>query len=75
LEELIMQESKKPITKEQLQGAAIAGLTLSLCGAGLAGWIMNIAAIWTDGGFNGATALRLIGIPFWPLGAILGWLS
>jgi len=51
-----------------------AGAILMLCAAGLAGWIMNIAAIQRDGGFNGATALRLIGIPFWPLGAILGWL-
>jgi hypothetical protein len=69
-----MHEQKKPITKEMLQNAAFAGLTFALCAAGLAGWIMNIAAIWNDGAFNGATALRLVGIPFWPLGAILGWL-
>jgi hypothetical protein len=62
-----------PTRKQTGETAMIYGC-FALCAAGLAGWIMNIAAIWSDGGFNGATALRLIGIPFWPLGAILGWL-
>jgi hypothetical protein len=62
-------------TRKQIGETVMIYGCFALCAAGLAGWIMNIAAVWNDGGFKGAIALRLIGIPFWPLGAILGWLS
>lgn len=52
----------------------IAGCFLMVCGAGLAGWIMNIGALFSSRASWWEVGLRLIAIPFWPLGAILGWL-
>lgn len=43
----------------------------------IAGWVMNIIAI--VGGIHGALTtemiVRLIGVPFFPLGAIMGWVA
>jgi hypothetical protein len=46
--------------------------------AALAGWVMNIAALLTGimGGLSDAgpdLVLRSFGVPFAPLGAVLGW--
>ena len=43
---------------------------------GISGWIMNIAAIipLLDGGFTPWLIARVIGVVFFPLGAVLGWL-
>ena len=42
---------------------------------GVIGWIMNIMKIvpLLDGGFTPWLIGRLVGIPFFPLGAVLGW--
>ena len=42
---------------------------------GIAGWIMNIAAIipLLDGGFTPWLVARIIGVVLFPLGAVLGW--
>jgi hypothetical protein len=43
---------------------------------GAAGWAMNIGALVTglSGGLAGSElALRALGVPFAPLGAVLGW--
>jgi hypothetical protein len=51
-----------------------ASAVICVCGAGLAGWIMNIGALFSSRASWWEFGLRLIAIPFWPLGAILGWL-
>ena len=42
---------------------------------GVIGWIMNIAAIipLLDGDFTPWLIARIIGVVFFPLGAVLGW--
>jgi hypothetical protein len=60
---------------EGFKNGAVAGALLVVFGAGLAGWFMNIAAIFSSRASWWEVGLRLIAIPFWPLGAILGWLS
>lgn len=54
----------------------IAPLTVaSLIAAAFAGWIMNIVAFvhMLNGPITGLFVARAIGIPFGPLGVILGW--
>jgi hypothetical protein len=54
-----------------ITGLFILGLTI----AGAIGWVMNIVAIagsnFND--INGLLVLRIVGIFFGPLGAVLGW--
>ncbi len=42
---------------------------------GIIGWIMNIAAIvpLLDGDFTPWLIARIVGVVFFPLGAVLGW--
>ena len=53
---------------------AIVGLTV----VGLVGWIMNIVALFAlmagEVVFSGEILLRGLGLPFFPLGAVMGFL-
>jgi hypothetical protein len=59
-------------------GIAYIGIII----AAIIGWFMNIVKMFApladimagDGGLNLMLALRLVGIPLGPLGAILGWM-
>lgn len=50
--------------------------TIATVVLGIIGWIMNIAAIvpLLEGDFTPWLAARIVGVVFFPLGAVLGWL-
>lgn len=54
-------------------GCAIGAIILS--GAALTGWIWNIVKLVASASdpVSLVTLLRLIGIPFLPLGCVIGW--
>ena len=56
-------------------GIAMSFATIVTVVLGIIGWIMNIAAIvpLLDGGFTPWLVARIIGVVFFPLGAVLGW--
>jgi hypothetical protein len=62
-----------PALPGYLRDAVLGAAGFALCVLGLAGWFLNIAAIWSSSSVTGATLLRIVGIPFWPIGAVLGW--
>lgn len=49
--------------------------TITTVVLGIIGWIMNIAAIvpLLEGDFTPWLVARIIGVLFFPLGAVLGW--
>lgn len=49
--------------------------TIATVVLGIIGWIMNIAAIvpLLEGDFTPWLVARIIGVLFFPLGAVLGW--
>lgn len=49
-------------------------LVIWLAGVAVAGWALNLWAVVIGGGSFWMIVARLIGVPLWPLGAILGWL-
>lgn len=57
-------------------GVAMSFATIVTVVLGIIGWIMNIAAIipLLDGGFTPWLVARAVGVFFFPLGAVLGWL-
>lgn len=46
---------------------------LALLGLGAIGWVCNIIEIAHSNFVNGMVILRVVGIFFFPLGAVLGW--
>jgi hypothetical protein len=48
---------------------------LGLFVAGIVGWVLNITTISHATEFSGMLLLRLVGVPFPLLGAILGYVS
>jgi hypothetical protein len=53
----------------------VAGVMTAACAAGFYGWCANIAAVFSSQASWWEVGLRLVGITFWPLGIILGWLQ
>lgn len=49
--------------------------TIATVVLGIIGWIMNIAAIvpLLEGDFTPWLVARIVGVVFFPLGAVLGW--
>ena len=56
-------------------GVAMSFATIVTVVLGIIGWIMNIAAIvpLLEGDFTPWLVARIIGVLFFPLGAVLGW--
>ncbi len=53
--------------------AAGIALGIAILGAGFVGWVLNAGALFrVSSGWE--FAVRLFGIPMWPIGAIIGWL-
>lgn len=57
-------------------GVAMSFATIVTAVLGIIGWIMNIAAIISllDGDLTPWLVARAVGVFFFPLGAVLGWL-
>lgn len=58
-------------------GVAVVGAALLFIGAFASGWVMNIIQLfgcdWTEVDLK--EVLKIIGIPFAPIGAIMGWIG
>jgi|GEM_PF-6321255 len=52
----------------------VAGAMIAACAAGFYGWCANIVAVFSSQASWWEVGLRLVGIPYWPLGVILGWI-
>lgn len=59
---------------DNLKSTAALLLIAGLAIAGLAGYVLNLIAIAHSAGLNGMLVLRVLGVVFAPLGAVVGWI-
>lgn len=64
---------EKGIVAAFLGIAGIIALWVTIAGAVVYGWVMNIVTLYNGGLETGQAILRGFGIIFFPLGAILGY--
>lgn len=62
-------------TSETMAGGCVALSTLLLVLAAAVGWVLNIAKIvgTINDPLTAMLLLRVFGVPFFPLGCVLGW--
>lgn len=66
-------KSPHSLSEFSVLAAIVAGISLFI--ASMIGWIMNIVQLVSQHAdmATGSLVVRIIGIPFWPIGAAMGW--